>query len=741
MDKIKEALEEKKEIGFEITKPQKSFAGHTVYRLQLKVTYVSDTNITYYHFIGWKRYNDFKKLHKDLKAAFSDDIKLGFPVFPKGKIFGRFDESVIEERRQTCITFLQFILSNHKILFHQHVHNFINTNEIPGKEIDDTNPLMSYSSLMGDLVELPTNIENDMENPELFVDIDNEESEGDITLSFENTVDNRQTWLREARSICECDIDLDIPSSEEASVLLDEPLANDTAPSPSSNDGLELMDQTPEEIDEGDDSRENTKSMDSLTTSGGPSSTNNFSQKFIVDDKMSQKIEETVQQDDYIFHASVAMSNAIEQEELRNYDAAFDMYKFGIGLLLRGVQEERNLEKREAVRRKTAQYLMRAEDLYKSSLQTTENIKSRTFHVIGDSKWRFRLSDVKVFGIIKSVMLVQKVLSNEVYVMKVLHKKGAEYKSTFQQKRKQRTGRNLYNCRFMTKLINCVETQTGVYLLLEYVSGGRLWDYLNLPVFLCGHRHLSMIENHHSWSNTDFSNNANVDINDNHDDVIDIHCKSESKENPRNRISSVTCRLKRSLSQTDGYPENFIQLWAVQIALALMSLHNYGVICRDLNPKNIMIDNKGNIKLTYFSNVDGIDYTLDTDAVTYLYTSPEVGKVCEINKATDWWSYGAIIFELLMGQSLYSCHPDGIDSHSIITLPRRVSNEACSLLASFLQFNPRDRLGSGPHGSEEIKSHSFFDTIDWEQVNVNNNIGNYNLSNEVPSTLSKNLWE
>lgn len=35
-----------------------------------------------------------------------------------------------------------------------------------------------------------------------------------------------------------------------------------------------------------------------------------------------------------------------------------------------------------------------------------------------------------------------------------------------------------------------------------------------------------------------------------------------------------------------------------------------------------MIDAKGDVKLTYFSKVHGVDYTLDQDAVDLLYAAP-----------------------------------------------------------------------------------------------------------------------
>ncbi|PIK57511.1 hypothetical protein BSL78_05575 [Apostichopus japonicus] len=59
--------------------------------------------------VVWKRYNDFKKLHKALSAVYFNLRRPGkFPEFAKSKIFGRFEESVIEERRQSALELLEF---------------------------------------------------------------------------------------------------------------------------------------------------------------------------------------------------------------------------------------------------------------------------------------------------------------------------------------------------------------------------------------------------------------------------------------------------------------------------------------------------------------------------------------------------------------------------------------------------------------------------------------------------------
>ena len=52
-----------------------------------------------------------------------------------------------------------------------------------------------------------------------------------------------------------------------------------------------------------------------------------------------------------------------------------------------------------------------------------------------------------------------------------------------------------------------------------------------------------------------------------------------------------------------------------------------------------------------------------------------------------------------------------------IRFPRSLSVKAASILKSFLNKNPMDRLGCHPEtGFTDIITHPFFKTIDWEMV-------------------------
>uniref|UniRef100_A0A8C3CW51 Ribosomal protein S6 kinase delta-1 n=1 Tax=Cairina moschata TaxID=8855 RepID=A0A8C3CW51_CAIMO len=163
-------------------------------------------------------------------------------------------------------------------------------------------------------------------------------------------------------------------------------------------------------------------------------------------------------------------------------------------------------------------------------------------------------------------------------------------------------------------------------------------------------------------------------------------------------------------------PEDCIQRWAAEMVVALDALHREGIVCRDLNPNNILLNDRGHIQLTYFSRWREVEDSCDNDAIERMYCAPEVGAILEETEACDWWSLGAILFELLTGKTLVECHPSGINTHTSLSIPDHVSKEARSLIQQLLQFNPAERLGAGVAGVEDIKSHPFFAFIEWADL-------------------------
>ncbi|XP_069464650.1 ribosomal protein S6 kinase delta-1 isoform X2 [Ambystoma mexicanum] len=195
-------------------------------------------------------------------------------------------------------------------------------------------------------------------------------------------------------------------------------------------------------------------------------------------------------------------------------------------------------------------------------------------------------------------------------------------------------------------------------------------------------------------------------------------CGSERAQEAEKEIHQIFQDLDKRLALTSQFciPEDCIQRWAAEIVLALDALHREGIVCRDLNPNNILLNDRGHIQLTYFSRWSDVEDAWDKDAMERMYCAPEIGAITEETEACDWWSVGAVLFELLTGKALVDCHPSGINTHTFLCMPEYVSDEARSLVQQLLQFNPLERLGAGVGGVEDIKSHPFFAGVNWTEL-------------------------
>ncbi|TMS21265.1 Ribosomal protein S6 kinase-like 1 [Larimichthys crocea] len=165
-----------------------------------------------------------------------------------------------------------------------------------------------------------------------------------------------------------------------------------------------------------------------------------------------------------------------------------------------------------------------------------------------------------------------------------------------------------------------------------------------------------------------------------------------------------------------GLPEAEVRVWGAQILLALESLHQQGILCRDLNPRNVLLTSNGKVCLTFFGQWSEVQSEICFKAMEQMYCAPEIGGVSRVTEACDWWSLGALLFELLTGMPLWQLHPAGIHSHTQLLIPDHLSTAAASLLTELLQFDAGYRLGSGGGGVSDIKCHPFFSSISWKAL-------------------------
>ena len=106
---------------------------------------------------------------------------------------------------------------------------------------------------------------------------------------------------------------------------------------------------------------------------------------------------------------------------------------------------------------------------------------------------------------------------------------------------------------------------------------------------------------------------------------------------------------------------------ARQICEALDYAHQHGIIHRDLKPANVKITPDRRVKLLDFGvaiirSVSGGDASTvttgltDTGTVTgtFAYMSPEQARGQQLDKRSDIWAFGCVLYEMLTGQVLFA---------------------------------------------------------------------------------------
>ncbi|XP_027349054.1 serine/threonine-protein kinase tricorner-like [Abrus precatorius] len=218
------------------------------------------------------------------------------------------------------------------------------------------------------------------------------------------------------------------------------------------------------------------------------------------------------------------------------------------------------------------------------------------------------------------------------------------------------------------------------------------------------------------------------------------------------------------LMRKDILTEDEARFYVGETVLAIESIHKHNYIHRDIKPDNLLLDRYGHLRLSDFglckpldcSTLEETDLSIGQNAngsaqndervapkrtqqeqlehwqknrrtLAYStvgtpdYIAPEVLLKKGYGMECDWWSLGAIMYEMLVGYPpFYSDDPMSTcrkivnwKSHLKFPEEARLSSEAIDLISKLL-CSVHQRLGS--NGADEIKAHPFFEGVEWDKL-------------------------
>jgi serine/threonine protein kinase len=105
------------------------------------------------------------------------------------------------------------------------------------------------------------------------------------------------------------------------------------------------------------------------------------------------------------------------------------------------------------------------------------------------------------------------------------------------------------------------------------------------------------------------------------------------------------------------FPENLVGVYMTQVLQGLHYLHDQGVIHRDIKGANILTTKDGTVKLADFgvstsTLASGQDKEAQVVGTPY-WMAPEIIQLSGASSASDIWSVGCTVIELLQGRPPY----------------------------------------------------------------------------------------
>lgn len=178
--------------------------------------------------------------------------------------------------------------------------------------------------------------------------------------------------------------------------------------------------------------------------------------------------------------------------------------------------------------------------------------------------------------------------------------------------------------------------------------------------------------------------------------------------------------------------EDQARFYLAEILVGLQELHRLNFVFRDLKLENILLDHKGHVRLTDFGLSGRVaspkwnDRTITDISGTAIYQAPEILADRGHGRVVDYWALGVLAHVILTGRPPFAAGGDRRELYHLIQTKdldldsderlKDVSAEGRDLIRRLLERDPSKRLGSEDEEQIAIRTHPFFQGIDWSAL-------------------------
>lgn len=160
--------------------------------------------------------------------------------------------------------------------------------------------------------------------------------------------------------------------------------------------------------------------------------------------------------------------------------------------------------------------------------------------------------------------------------------------------------------------------------------------------------------------------------------------------------------------------EKCARFYVAGTIFAFEHLHSKKIIFRDLKPENLLLNDKGHVKLTDMGLAKVVVGKTFTTCGTPDYFAPELIASKGHNMAVDWWTLGILTFELMTGHppfesatpmQIYSKVQKGINK---VSFPKKAKGDCEALVKALCHSTPAERLPMKKGGADNIRKHAWY---------------------------------